>query len=83
LAYRKVVDALHEMGLLLLVFAPLDYAVDVRPLTETWRTLIGFIALGMLFLGASIVGEWRMYEHRFLRRARRGSGGRNDRTADR
>jgi hypothetical protein len=59
MAYRRIADALHEIGLLLIAFAPLDYALDPRPFSATWVSMISFLVLGIAFVGLSIVGDWR------------------------
>jgi hypothetical protein len=57
-AYRRFIDAIHEIGLLLIALAPLDYAIDQRPMKETWRPLVIFLAIGAACLTLSILMEW-------------------------
>jgi len=59
-AFRRILDALHEIGLLLVALAPLDYALDERPLKTTWPYMIVFVTVGVVLIALCIVGEWRL-----------------------
>ena len=59
MAYRRIVDAVHEIGLLLIALAPLDYTLDPRPMGATWGFMIGFVALGVVLIALSILADWR------------------------
>jgi hypothetical protein len=52
----RVVDAMREIGTLLLAFAPLDYSLKEG--THPW-SLGGFIVAGVLLLSGAVIIEVR------------------------
>jgi len=56
---ERVLEATREIGILLIAFAPLDFAVSDAPIRTTWPYLSGFLLIGLAVLISSILVEWR------------------------
>lgn len=53
---------MREIGLLLLVFGPLDFFFDPRPVTITGPVVAGAILIALLLLTLGILAEKRIYD---------------------
>ena len=56
--YRRVQDALREIGTLLIAFAPLD--VGLQGVAGRVHVLVFFLSVGAGFFGCALVLEWRL-----------------------
>jgi hypothetical protein len=59
---ERIVEGTREVGILLIAFTPLDYALDRRPFDQTWKPLTLFLVAGVLLFGLSVFGEWRLHD---------------------
>jgi hypothetical protein len=57
---ERVLEAMREIGILLIAFAPLGFAVTDAPATSSWPYLSGFLIVGLALLASSIIVEWRV-----------------------
>jgi len=55
----RIAAALQEVGVLEFVFAPLDFAVDSRPLDITGPTVALFVVAGVLLFALGVALERR------------------------
>jgi hypothetical protein len=53
----RILEAMREIGVLILAFAPLDVALGPSP--HSARTLLIFLGLGFFLFAGSLVFEWR------------------------
>jgi hypothetical protein len=60
LVAERVLEAGREIGILLIAFAPLDFAVGGAPIAESWPYLFGFLLVGFVGVSTCIVIEWRL-----------------------
>ena len=57
---KLLLEAAREIGVLLIAFAPLDFAVSSGPARQYWFFLLGFLVAGVLLLSIGVAGEWRL-----------------------
>jgi hypothetical protein len=57
---ERLLEAVREIGILLIAFAPLDFAVSGVGARIYWPTLVGFLLVGFLLPAIGIAGEWRL-----------------------
>jgi hypothetical protein len=62
IAALRALEAMREIGVLLIAFAPLDFAVSGEPVRSSWPYLLGFFLAGLLLLIAGISGERRLHD---------------------
>jgi 4-hydroxybenzoate polyprenyltransferase len=55
----RILEALREVGILLMAFAPLDGALSSE-LAEEWPDVLGFLVAGFLLFLYSMLGERRL-----------------------
>ena len=55
----RILEGMREIGVLLLVFAPLDVALSRTPLRELLGTLLLFVGIGTFLVSAAPAFEWR------------------------
>jgi hypothetical protein len=60
IAAERVLEAMREVGILLIAFAPLDFAVSGAPVRISWPYLLGFLLAGLILLSSSILVERRL-----------------------
>lgn len=53
---------MREIGLLLLVFGPLDFFFDPRPVATTGPVVAGAVIVALLLLTLGIIAEKRIYD---------------------
>jgi hypothetical protein len=56
----RILEALREVGILVIAFAPLDVVMDTAPLEVTWKRLTGSMVVGFLLFASGVIGEWRL-----------------------
>ena len=56
----RIVEAMREIGILLLAFTPLDFAVGPEPVGNRWRSVTFFVVLAVGLFGFSVVFERRL-----------------------
>ena len=61
---ERLLEAAREIGTLLIAFAPLDFAMGTSLAGHPWPYLAGFLIVGFVLLGSSIIVEWRLKEWR-------------------
>lgn len=61
LVQLRIAEALQEIGILEIAFAPLDFMIGSRPISDTWVWMAGFLVAGVLLwmLGMSLEGTYR------------------------
>jgi hypothetical protein len=60
IARERVLEAMREVGILLIAFAPLDFAVSGAPIGRSWPYLLVFLVVGLSLLSSSILIERRV-----------------------
>jgi hypothetical protein len=55
----RILEAMREIAVLLLAFAPLDVALTPSPIRRSAGTLLIFLGLGVFLFAATLVFEWR------------------------
>lgn len=64
LAKLRVAEALREVGILVVAFAPLDTLLSPTNLAATWPTVLGLIVEGCLVFALGVLGEVRFKNER-------------------
>ena len=54
--HRRILEAMREIGILLMAFAPLDLALIAEP-ERQWRTLLIFLLGGIVLFLSGVLGE--------------------------
>lgn len=57
----RLAEAMREIGVLLLVFAPLDFIFDLRPIGVTGPVVIEAIVVAVLLFALGVIAESRIY----------------------
>ena len=57
LVQLRIVEAMREIGILLMAFSPLDVALGSKPLAESARILAAFLLVGLVLFVLSLLGE--------------------------
>ena len=55
----RILEAMREIGVLLLAFTPLDIALNPSSVRDSAGALLLFIGVGLFLFGAALVFEWR------------------------
>lgn len=58
----RIAETMREVGLLLLVFAPLDFFFDPRPVSKTGPVVAGALVIAFALLTLGIRAEKRIYD---------------------
>lgn len=67
LIWRRAVEATREIAVLLLAFAPLDFALSDKKDAAAWMTIAGFIAVGLLMFYIAVKAEHEMHKDELKR----------------
>jgi hypothetical protein len=62
LVQLRILEALREIGVLIVALAPLDVALSGQGLRKQWPTLLIFLVAGLLGFLYSVWGERRIYD---------------------
>ena len=58
----RIAETMREVGLLVLVFAPLDFLFDPRPVSQTGPVVAGALVIAFVLLTLGIRAEKRIYD---------------------
>ena len=57
---RRVVEAMREVGVLLIAFTPLDIVVSDGGLTGHWGSFVLFFGVGVTSFFLGVIAEWEV-----------------------
>jgi uncharacterized membrane protein len=55
----RILEALREIGMLLMAFGPLDIALSEKGLANRWGFLLLFVGGGLVLFVLALIVEWR------------------------